>query len=165
MWGCRPLMLAWTFAIGAGISAAPAAAQYRSVMEGAALLPVSLVEMPLDAIQFDSAALGAQRGAEAARFEGTGPWVMRGFFGGLTLGPIGAGLVWTVANNSDVALSPQHRSLLIQEGGAQYAVAYQQAYAEALHARRKRSALTGGAIGTAALAATVTAIWAVYYYY
>jgi hypothetical protein len=41
---------------------------------------------------------------------------------------------------------------------------YERAYAEALHARRKRSALTGGALGTAALVATATAIWAIYYY-
>lgn len=160
--GGRSLTLAGILVIAAGLTAAPAAGQFRTVVDDGALLPLSLMQVP---VQIDSAALGAQRGTEAARFEGTGPWVMRGFVGGLTLGPIGAGLVWTVANNSAVALSPQHRMLLLQEGGAQYATAYQQAYAETLHARRKRSALTGGAIGTAALAATVTAIWAVYYYY
>jgi hypothetical protein len=113
----------------------------------------------------DSAALGAHRGAEAARYEATSGWVMRGFLGGMTLGPIGAGVAYTVANNSDVALTPQQRALLLQEGGVEYAAGYQRAYAETLLARRKRSALTGGALGTAALAATVTAIWAVYYYY
>jgi hypothetical protein len=113
----------------------------------------------------DTAALGARRGTEAARYEATSQWVFRGFLGGLTLGPIGAGVAWTAANNSAVALTPQHRTLLLQEGGAEYAAAYQDAFAETLLARRKRSALTGGAFGTAALAATITAIWAIYYYY
>jgi hypothetical protein len=113
----------------------------------------------------DSAALGTLRGADAARYESTTGWVMRGFAGGLTLGPIGAGLAWTVANNSEVALSPQQRMLLLQEGGSTYTESFQRAYAETLLTRRKRSALTGGAIGTAALAAVVTTVWAVYYYY
>jgi hypothetical protein len=113
----------------------------------------------------DSVALGELRGAEAARYESTSGWVMRGFTGGITLGPIGAGLVYTVANNSEVALLPQQRLLLLQEGGSTYADAFQRSYAETLLARRKRSALTGGALGTAALAAIATTVWAVYYYY
>jgi hypothetical protein len=113
----------------------------------------------------DSVALGSLRGSEAARYESTSNWVMRGFAGGLTLGPIGTGLAWTVANNSDVVLSPQQRMLLLQEGGSTYTEAFQRSYAETLMARRKRSALTGGAIGTAALAAIITTVWAVYYYY
>jgi hypothetical protein len=158
----RSSMLAGAVAVMVVVAASPAHAQQRLNPEAPVLVPVSLVApAPYDA-QTDSAALGTQRGTEAARYEGTGPWVMRGFLGGLTLGPIGAGLVYVVANNSEVALSPQHRSLLLQEGGAQYANAYQRAYAEALHARRKRSALTGGAIGTAALAATAAAIWAIH---
>lgn len=52
----------------------------------------------------DSAVLGARRGIEAARRESTTGWIWGGFLGGATLGPIGAGLVWTLANNSDVAL-------------------------------------------------------------
>jgi hypothetical protein len=144
------------------VAASPAQGQQRLIPDPAQTLPVSLGERAVNDVQTDSAALGTQRGTEAARFEGTGPWVMRGFLGGLALGPIGTGLVYVVANNSDAAMTPQHRSLLLQEGGLQYANAYQRAYAEALHARRKRSALTGGVIGTAALAATLTAIWAVY---
>jgi hypothetical protein len=162
----RSSMLAGAATVMAMVATTPAHAQQRFIPDAApSLVPVALLEASLHDVQTDSAALGAQRGTEAARYEGTGPWVMRGFLGGLTLGPIGAGLVYVVANNSEVALSPQHRSLLLQEGGAQYANAYQRAYAEALHARRKRSALTGGAIGTAALAATAAVIWAVYYYY
>jgi hypothetical protein len=161
----RSSMLAGAATVMAMVAALPAHAQQRFIPEAPGLVPVSLVAPARYDVQTDSAALGTQRGTEAARYEGTGPWVMRGFLGGLTLGPIGAGLVYVVANNSEVALSPQHRSLLLQEGGAQYANAYQRAYAEALHARRKRSALTGGAIGTAALAATAAVIWAVYYYY
>lgn len=161
----RSSTLAGAVAVLAVVAAPPTHAQQRLVPDAPPLVPVSLVAPAVYDVQTDSAALGTQRGTEAARYEGTGPWVMRGFLGGLTLGPIGAGLVYVVANNSEVALNPQHRSLLLQEGGAQYANAYQRAYAEALHARRKRSALTGGAIGTAALAATLTAIWAAYYYY
>jgi hypothetical protein len=113
----------------------------------------------------DSAAIGQQRGLQAARNEPTSQWVFRGFLGGLVLGPIGAGVAYTAANNSGVAVTPQYRMLLLQEGGAAYATSYQDAYAEALRARRKRSALAGGVLGTAALAATVTTIWAIYYYY
>jgi hypothetical protein len=113
----------------------------------------------------DSAAIGYQRGLQAARNEPTSQWVLRGFLGGLVLGPVGAGVAYTAANNSGVAVTPQYRMLLLQEGGAAYATSYQDAYAEALRARRKRSALTGGVLGTAALAATITTIWALYYYY
>jgi hypothetical protein len=113
----------------------------------------------------DTAVLGARRGLQAARYETTSRWIWGGFLGGMTLGPIGAGLAWTLANNSEVALSVDQRMLLSYDGGYAYIEAYERAYAQELLARRKRSALTGGAIGTAALAATVTAIWAVYYYY
>jgi hypothetical protein len=118
-----------------------------------------------DSVVLDSAVLGARRGLEAARFESTTNWVWGGFFGGLTLGPIGAGLAWTLANNSDVALGVDRRMLLSYDGGVAYIHSYEDAFAEALLERRKKSALRGGIIGTAALAATVTAIWAVYYYY
>lgn len=113
----------------------------------------------------DAAVLGARRGLEAARYEPTTGWVWGGFVGGLTLGPIGAGVAWTLANNSDVALGVERRTALSYDGGFTYVDAYERAYAEALLARRKRSALTGGALGTAALAATLTAIWVGYYYY
>jgi hypothetical protein len=113
----------------------------------------------------DTAVLGARRGSQAARYETTSPWIWGGFLGGMTLGPIGAGLAWTLAKNSDVALTVDQRMLLSYDGGSDYVGAYQRAYADELLARRKRSALTGGAIGTAALAATLTAIWARYYYY
>jgi hypothetical protein len=113
----------------------------------------------------DTAVLGARRGLQAARYESTTNWIWGGFLGGMTLGPIGAGLAWTLANNSEVALGVDERMLLSYDGGSAYIDAYQRAYAEELLARRKRSALTGGAIGTAALAATLTAIWARYYYY
>jgi hypothetical protein len=151
-------------------ASSPLAAQHRppGMLPDAAPVQLQLLsgqEPAAHAQQVDSAALGAHRGAEAARYAATSGWVMRGFLGGMTLGPIGAGVAYTVANNSDVALTPQQRALLLQEGGVEYAAGYQRAYAETLLARRKRSALTGGALGTAALAATVTAIWAIYYFY
>jgi hypothetical protein len=64
-----------------------------------------------------------------------------------------------------VALGVDRRLVLHLDGGPTYIEAFEQAYAEALLERRKRSALRGGILGTAGLAATATAIWAVYYYY
>lgn len=127
-------------------------------------VPERAIQQP-DTMVLDSAVLGARRGLQAARVESTSNWVWGGFFGGLTLGPIGAGLAWTLANNSSVGLSVDERMLLSYDGGLTYIDAYERAYAEALLERRKKSALRGGLIGTAALAATLTAIWAVYYYY
>jgi hypothetical protein len=120
---------------------------------------------PAEAAALDTVVLGARRGVDAARYESTTNWVWGGFVGGLTLGPIGAGLAWTLANNSDVALGVDRRMVLHLDGGPAYIEAFEQAYAEALLDRRKRSALRGGIIGTAGLVATATVIWAVYYYY
>jgi hypothetical protein len=108
--------------------------------------------------------LGLRRGIDAARYESTTNWVWGGFIGGLTLGPIGAGLAWTLANNSDVALGVDRRMVLHLDGGATYIQAFEQAYAQALLDRRKRSALRGGILGTAGLVAAATAIWAVNHY-
>lgn len=113
----------------------------------------------------DSVVLGSARGAETARNESTTNWVAGGFAGGLTLGPIGAGLSWALANNSEVTLPLPQKMMLISQGGPAYMHAFEDAYASTLRSRRKRSALVGGAIGTAALAAVATTIWAVYYYY
>jgi hypothetical protein len=113
----------------------------------------------------DALLVAEMRGAEAARYASTTRWVFGGFAGGLTLGPIGAGLAWTMANNSDAELSAERWRLLTQEVNSTYADTYQRSFAEALHARRKRAALTGGIIGTAALGVTLGAIWAAYYYY
>jgi hypothetical protein len=110
----------------------------------------------------DTVVLGARRGVDAARYESTTNWVWGGFVGGLTLGPIGAGLAWTLANNSDVALGVDRRMVLHLDGGPTYIEAFEQAYAKALLDRRKRSALNGGMLGTAGLVATATVIWAVY---
>jgi hypothetical protein len=118
-----------------------------------------------EAASLDTVVLGARRGVDAARYESTTNWVWGGFVGGLTLGPIGAGLAWTLANNSDVALGVDRRMVLHLDGGPTYIEAFEQAYAEALLERRKRSALRGGILGTAGLVATATVVWAVYYYY
>jgi len=118
-----------------------------------------------EAMALDTVVLGTRRGFDAARYESTSNWVWGGFVGGLTLGPIGAGLAWTLANNSDVALGVDRRMILHYDGGATYIDAFERAYAEALLERRKRSALRGGVLGTAALVATATVVWAVYYYY
>lgn len=139
------------------LSAAPLAGQETPVPEPD--------DRPRPEAVLDSVVLGARRGSEAARLESTTNWVWGGFVGGLTLGPIGAGLAWTLANNSDAKLGVDRTMLLTYDGGPAYIQAYEEAYAEALRARRKRSALRGGIIGTAALVATATVAWAIYYYY
>jgi hypothetical protein len=133
--------------------------------DSAAAQDVPAPDAPPAAAASDTVVLGARRGVDAARYESTTNWVWGGFVGGLTLGPIGAGLAWTLANNSDVALGVDRRMILHLDGGPTYIDAFEQAYAEALLDRRKRSALRGGILGTAALAATATVIWALYYYY
>jgi hypothetical protein len=150
----RALLVAGALVLGAH----PAAAQDVPARD---TTPVPAPE----AAALDTVVLGARRGVDAARYESTTNWVWGGFVGGLTLGPIGAGLAWTLANNSDVALGVDRRLVLHLDGGPTYIEAFEQAYAEALLERRKRSALRGGILGTAGLAATATAIWAVYYYY
>ena len=112
----------------------------------------------------DALLVAEYRGAEAARYASTTKWVFGGFAGGLTLGPVGAGLAWTLANNSDAELTAERWRLLTEEVSSTYADTYQRSYAETLHARRKRAALTGGIIGTAALGVALGAIWATYYY-
>ncbi|CAN5805868.1 hypothetical protein BH23GEM3_BH23GEM3_25700 [soil metagenome] len=113
----------------------------------------------------DSVVLGSARGAEAARHESTTNWVAGGFAGGMTLGPIGAGLSWVLANNSDATVALPQKMMLISQSGPEYMHAFEDSYASTLRSRRKRSALFGGAIVTAALAAVITTVWAVYYYY
>jgi hypothetical protein len=152
--GGRALLFAGTLFLGAG----PAAAQDTPAR---ATTPVLAAE----AAASDTVVLGARRGVDAARYESTTNWVWGGFVGGLTLGPIGAGLAWTLANNSEVALGVDRRMVLHLDGGPTYIEAFEQAYAEALLERRKRSALRGGLLGTAGLVATASVIWAIYYYY
>jgi hypothetical protein len=133
----------------------------------AALLVASPIaaQMPVADTTASSVILAQYRGAEAARFASTTRWVVGGFAGGLTLGPVGAGLAWTLARSSDAELPADRLRLLLQEEDAAYVEAYQRSYAQTLHERRRKAALKGGIIGTAALAVTATAIWAVYYYY
>jgi hypothetical protein len=142
---------------GVFLATDPAAAQDVPARD---TTPVPAVE----AAASDMVVLGLRRGIDAARYESTTNWVWGGFIGGLTLGPIGAGLAWTLANNSDVALGVDRRMVLHLDGGATYIQAFEQAYAQALLDRRKRSALRGGILGTAGLVAAATAIWAVNHY-
>ncbi|HEV2132196.1 MAG TPA: hypothetical protein VGR27_13870 [Longimicrobiaceae bacterium] len=109
--------------------------------------------------------LAAGDGAQAARLESTARWLWGGFAGGATLGPIGAGMAWFLADNSDARLAVPRAMMLSSEVGPAYLHIYEQSYAETLHARRKRSALVGGAFGTATLGAVLLAVWATYYYY
>lgn len=112
----------------------------------------------------DLAALAAGAGAQAARNESTTPWIWGGFAGGLTTGPIGTGLAWFLADNSQARLEVPRAMMISTESGPVYLQVYEEAFAETLRARRKRSALVGGAFGTATLGAVLFAIWADYYY-
>lgn len=109
--------------------------------------------------------LAAGDGAQAARLESTAQWLWGGFAGGAALGPIGAGMAWFLAGNSHARLEVARAMMLSAEVGPAYLHVYEQSYAETLHARRKRSALVGGAFGTATLGAVLLAVWANYYYY
>lgn len=144
----------WLGLVLAAVHAPPVAAQEPQARPTAD----TVVAIP------DAMLVAQYRGAEAARYASTTKWVIGGFAGGLTLGPVGAGLAWTLANNSDAELAAERWRLLTEEVNSTYADTYQRSYAETLHARRKRAALTGGIIGTAALGVALGAIWAAYYY-
>ncbi len=108
--------------------------------------------------------LAATDGAQAARLESTTHWLWGGFAAGTVLGPIGAGMAWFVADNSQARLEVPHAMLLTAEAGPAYVHIYVRSYGEVLRARRKRSALVGGALGTATMGALLLAVWANYYY-
>ena len=93
---------------------------------------------------------GEVEGTTMAEAAGTAVWTMGGFAGGLTLGPIGAGLAYAVAEGSASAL-PEDVQSKVGRKGSDFSLAYQQAYTRKLVARRQRAALVGGAVGTALL--------------
>lgn len=111
------------------------------------------------------ATLGVGDGTRAARNESTTSWILGSYVAGLTTGPIGTGLAWFLADNSKARIETARALMLSAEGGPAYLQAYEQAYAETLRARRKRSALIGGGLGTATLGAGLFALWLNYYYY
>lgn len=117
---------------------APAAAQAAPAPEAAA--------QPADTLS----QAGKVEGTTSAEAAGTAVWTVGGFAGGLTLGPIGAGLAYAMAESSASALPADVQSK-VGRRGSEYSLAYQQAYTQKLIARRKRASLVGGAAGTALL--------------
>lgn len=95
-------------------------------------------------------ALGAAEGGAAAETTGTGIYTASGFVGGLVLGPIGTALTYTLAAGSGTAPDEDLAEKIEREDRG-YLLGFQQAYADRLRSRRKRSALLGGATGTALL--------------
>ena len=93
---------------------------------------------------------GDIEGVTRAEAAGTAVWTIGGFAGGLTLGPIGAGLAFAVAEASASSL-PADVEKKVGRQGSEFSLAYQQAYTRRLIARRRRATLVGGAAGTALL--------------
>ena len=93
-------------------------------------------------------ARGRLEGQVAAQSRGTSGWAVSGFLAGAGAGLIGTGVVWAIAAGSDVS-PPADRRLLIVNQSAIYQQGFEMGYGEKLKSRRKRSALTGGLVGTA----------------
>ena len=126
------------------LASAPASAQAEPPLD----LPVGEVG---EATAVDTLALaGDVEGTTSAAAAGTAVWTIGGFAGGLTLGPIGAGLALAVAEGSASTLPADVQSK-VGRRGSEFSLAYQQAYTRRLIARRRRATLVGGAAGTALL--------------
>lgn len=93
-------------------------------------------------------------GRTAANQKGTGGYFVGGLVGGVTLGLIGTGIAWGIASAGDPAPS-QTQSMIIRQKGNEYAFAYSESYSQRVKQKRKRSAVTGGLIGTAAIVAVI----------
>lgn len=99
----------------------------------------------------DSLALAGEiEGTTMAEAASTALWTVGGFAGGVTLGPIGAGLAFAMAESSASAL-PEDVQSKVGRKGSEFSLAYQQAYTKRLVARRRRATLVGGSVGTALL--------------
>jgi len=90
---------------------------------------------------------GVEDGVLRADRVGTGGYVVTGFVGGFLLGPVGAGVMWAVANYSDTAL-PASEEAGLQGRDPAFVEGFRSGYSDRLKGKRKRAALTGGAIGT-----------------
>lgn len=132
----RPITLAAGGALASLLLLAPAAAQ-----SGPELQPPARDTLAL---------AGETEGTTLAEAAGTAVWTVGGFAGGLTLGPIGAGLAFAMAESSASAL-PEDVQSKAGRRGSEFSLAYQQAYTRKLVARRRRATLVGGAAGTALL--------------
>ena len=94
-------------------------------------------------------ARGRLDGQVAAQAIGTGGWFIGGVASGVLTGLIGTTVIWIAAGSTDVSV-PADRRLQIVNQTAVYQQAFESGYGEKLKAQRKRSALRGGLLGTAA---------------
>lgn len=92
----------------------------------------------------------AQSGRAFANVQGTLGWFAAGVGGGFVLGPVGAGLAVGVAEARRTPLPP-HEQWRLAAADHVYLEVFARAYRERLQARRRRSAIIGGALGTVAL--------------
>ncbi|MGI9174144.1 MAG: hypothetical protein ACR2GR_02335 [Rhodothermales bacterium] len=104
----------------------------------------------------NSAAQGTLDGEIAAADKGSASWALGGFAGGVGLGLIGTGVAYGLAANSSATL-PADKVVFIQGRSADYRLAYQRAYKDGVQRKRKRSALVGGFVGTAAIVTVLVA--------
>jgi len=100
----------------------------------------------------------AERGTDAGRTDGSRPgttgWMARGLLGGVLLGPIGTALAVHRAGES-AADDAQAAASALQPNELAFVSAYRTSYADRLRARRQRSALIGGAVGTGILVVAI----------
>ena len=117
---------------------------------GAARMAHAQTFAPASPDSLASAQLGATEGRRLAEEKGTGKWLGWGLLGGMTLGPIGLGVVYGYASSRETALPPAQRSALASMPPA-YSEAFARAYRGRAARNKKRSALVGGLIGTVVL--------------
>ena len=101
-------------------------------------------------------AQGTLDGEVAAADKGAAGWALGGFASGVGLGLIGTGVTYGLAASSSPKL-PATEMASIQNRSADYRLAYQNAYADRVKRKRKRSALVGGFVGTATIVAVFVA--------
>lgn len=94
-------------------------------------------------------ARGRLDGQVAAQNVGSGGWFIGGVATGALTGLIGTAVIWVAAGSSDVSV-PADRRLQIINQNSIYQQSFESGFGERLKAQRKRSALRGGLLGTAA---------------
>lgn len=114
----------------------------------AALEP--LVDPTLDSVM----SAGRAAGREAGGRPGTSAHLVRGFFGGLLLGPVGVAIATSAADNRADDDAIQAAGTLPPDR-LDYAVGFREGYADRIRERRVQAALIGGVAGTAVLAAVI----------
>ena len=135
-----------------GTYALPASAQraYEQHATSEAVQPTS------EPGELDSSAQGTLDGEMAAADKGAASWALGGFAGGAGLGLIGTGVAYGLAASSNPKL-PADKVASLQGRSADYRLAYQRAYKKGVQRKRKRFAMVGGFVGTAAIVTVLVA--------